>query len=1455
MRHPAQKGLDALDSYRYYCNRFLMNHCQWYKLKGVIMHLKVTKRVVSIVTVVAVVSLGLASILALPRLAGAASSASPTDLQTRHFHLYDGSTVTLSPDGMGVITDAQGRNPRPFATVLPQGISPLGDVPGPSDAALVRQLSLPSHVGATGDILVALTSAVFDGQPVAHGPGPHARAAHTTDAHVNAALHKVGATAASPLFGGVPGQSLAALTQAARVKIGSQTVDLGSVYVVHVAGMSSPQAAQVLATTPGVSYAEPDEYVSTMDTNPVPLPGWAPGAATNSNRQQLAQTASSDLPTNFGLVSSMQSYLNANGVDLMGGYSEIQQRLHELPGHGEIITNVSLGDLTDQAMVNAGDGYVSYFGPTTTVINGQRYLDYPSLPLIPTYTVSPAGTVDPLGTVEKVDPYLGEVLLDFSMMAPLPDGQQRTGAQGSGVTDLLGIAPGASYRLVEPQQPTFANIAAAMLAAAQQQPKPDVITASLGFGTDGIGFPGRYLEDDPMMRSVVAAIVQQYGITVTISANDGTRLYTPAPVGPDGGSTPTNLPRHGEHPTSVADDATSTTPSIVPDSGAIAVGGTTLDDTVAVPPQAGGPLAHNGTFAETRLDGATDFSSGFGTRIDVSAPSDNIAALMHQCLNFGQCSPSDAVTVLSGGTSASAPMTAAVVADLLQVGKATNHPLTPESVRALLEQTGRAVPTQPQVDQQLHVGPQVDMTAAVESLFNAYGGPAIVRLSTAHRTTIGGAGAKFIEMTNPDAIDLQGPLDLFGNGTGEGLVGPITIGIDATGIPQSMPATYELVVNGHSFPSSTPSIRLTPTELLTAAGLPVVSTTSRTIQVTAQIRVGNGIIASKSESLTFGPSDGTHVMAPAPVASPVVPAGSDVQVHYDLTGVTGLNNPQLLVSAINHWSPFAAPLYRVGYSTPLTGTSGTVTVPASAFAAGGGVYGLVIEQNPNRRTAGAVASIRVEGSTARNRPAAPALTASGAAFGYTVSVTRAAPDFQVAWDASNVAGATGASLEISAPGPTIYNLLNTFTNQNGTARDDNGGDTGSVAMVPLSGVSGTATLDATKLGINSSLHYTVRIVATNGNHIVGQASPVSSLEYDDGLAPGGAVVTSFDIHPGGVSTVSTATVGANGNPVASGLYSYSPTSGLYGATYADDPTGQNVYLSLGSDSSNGHILAEKTSWLGSGQDVVTYDATGHQVNDASIDGSTGYWLVGGRMDSTRHRLVMLGWRGSDYADTLLPIDTSTGQVGSPVVVDNGTISRAFYRYLDVDQSTGQVTLAGSLVGDLCVIRHSGYTTVNLDTGQSTPRTTPNRCLTGVASDQAGHAELTVGPLYSFPMLPQGGLQVANETDGSTGSVTPLGANSPLFPVVDPVHGLLVVGFLAGKNYRTDNNGMSGVGVYDLHTGQRVAYMSGFNLFPAVYGFPDNVGSTLTWQGIQLDPTTRTGWTYGPYGDQVQQFHY
>ncbi len=1411
-----------------------------------------------------------------PAQATAAPSTGPvpgSEGQVQKFTLYDGSKVEIGPDGIGWRTDANGQHGRPFAAIGPQAASALGDQPVPNKDSLISKLSTGPRTGATpGEVLIVLSSGTVDGAALPSPKGHRLRAAHTTDGRVNAALRAVGAQSAESLFTRVPAARLGSLNAAATARLGGGALDLARAYRVHVTGMSSNAAARQLRSTPGIAYAAPDYYVSTFATDPVPLPGWvstaagqaagpAPSTASSSPAPQSAVAAPA-LPDNFGLQSSLQSYLNAGGVDLAGAYSDIAHRFGQIPGQGEIITNVSLGDLTDQSMAEAGDGYVRYFGPTTVVDGGQRYLDYPSLPRIPTYTADMSAGLDPLGRVEGVDPYLGEVLLDFSVMSPLPHDRQRPGAVGVGPTDLLGIAPGAQYRLVEPQQPTYANILTAMVAAAQQSPKPDVITASLGFGTDGLGFAGRYLEDDPLIRSVVAGLVQQDGIVVTISANDGTRMYTPAAVGPDGGSTPTNLAGPTDTPTTISDDTMSTTPSLVPDTGAIDVGGTTLDDTLAVPPQSGSPLSRTGTFAETRLDGSANFSSGFGTRVNVSAPSDNIAALMHAPGG----GPTSVLPVLSGGTSASAPMTAAAAADVLQAARLTGHPMKPEAVRALLEQTGRAVPTQPQVDRNLHVGPQIDVTRAVESVLGGAQSspPAVVRVSVAHRVAIGGAGATFVEATNPADINLAGPSDLFGGQTGEGLVGPVTIGLDATGVPHDGPVTYVLRVGSREFDSATPAIRVMPAELLAAAGEPLVSSASRSVDVTVQIRRGpQEVLASAKQTLTFGPTDGTHEMAPAPVVSPVVDLGKPVQVHYDLRGIREhdsigralLHDPELIVSSIDHWSPFAAPMYRIAYSAPLTGSSGTVTVPASVFAAGGGVYGVAVLQNSQAKLVGAVASFRVAGGTADQRPPAPTLATGGAVLGHQVTVSRAAASFQMHWDAHTVAGATGAMMEISAPGPTIYGLYRTFTNHNGTRRDDNGVDSGSVYWAALPSLAGTATFNPAKLGLTSSLHYNVRIIATHAGKVIGQASPTSSLEYDDGLAPDGATVDDFDINPSGTATVATSTAEPNGPPSASAIYRYTPATGTYGATYAQDTSG-NAYFVYGSDPSQHRLIAAEYPWSGSQQHLLTYDTvSGKQVADVPIALSSEN-LIGARVDSQRHRAAILAWSGPIGTDAVIPVDTATGMPGTPVPADNGAPRSRFYRMLDIDRSTGKVDLVGSLTGDLCVIRPSGFTTVDLDKSAATAMTPLNRCDTGVASDQAGHAEVTVGPLYSYPMLPAARLQQVNEDGSQAGELRSLNARSPLFPIVDSVHHVLVVGFLGGSDYQVNNNGMSAVGVYDLRTGAQLSLSERFNFLATAFnGMAANMGTLVNERGIQLDPVTRTAWTYGPYGTQVQQFSY
>lgn len=91
-------------------------------------------------------------------------------------------------------------------------------------------------------------------------------------------------------------------------------------------GKTAGEAAKVLRSTPGIAYAAPDYYVSTFATDPAPLPGWvssaagqvarhAPAAPVTAGGSPPSPSAQSQpaavLPDNYGLQSSLQSYLNA----------------------------------------------------------------------------------------------------------------------------------------------------------------------------------------------------------------------------------------------------------------------------------------------------------------------------------------------------------------------------------------------------------------------------------------------------------------------------------------------------------------------------------------------------------------------------------------------------------------------------------------------------------------------------------------------------------------------------------------------------------------------------------------------------------------------------------------------------------------------------------------------------------------------------------------------------------------------------------------------------------------------------------------------------------------------------------------------------------------------------------------------------------------------------------------
>lgn len=247
--------------------------------------------------------------------------------QTYSFTLYDGSRVTVGTDGLGTITEAAGRHSRPFATAAPQGISALGDQPGPDRTELIRRLSTrrPGR-GSPGDVVLVLTSGAVDGAATKGSHGQPLRAAHTTDPRVNAVLHAVGATTADDLSGTVPGDAPRAATAAGQDAGG---VDLSRAYVVHVTGTDADRAARALRGTPGVAYAEPDSWVSTFDARPVPLPSWATragaAAATTTPSGATAAPSTPSGATTFGDRGIQLDPATRTGWTFGPGDSQVQQ--------------------------------------------------------------------------------------------------------------------------------------------------------------------------------------------------------------------------------------------------------------------------------------------------------------------------------------------------------------------------------------------------------------------------------------------------------------------------------------------------------------------------------------------------------------------------------------------------------------------------------------------------------------------------------------------------------------------------------------------------------------------------------------------------------------------------------------------------------------------------------------------------------------------------------------------------------------------------------------------------------------------------------------------------------------------------------------------------------------------------------------------------------------------------
>lgn len=891
-----------------------------------------------------------------------------------------------------------------IAAAVPVRAAALGPAAGP----LARSgPSTPAPAGQVnpGSLLVAFRAPVSTAGArvrttvaAARAAGLDPTLADRGENQVNRVLGAVRASAVRRLFTNIPGEALRAARDRAQHATGTRLIDLSQVYqVVFDPRQDTAGAVAALTSSPLVDTAMPDYRYQTPRREPSVGVPFAPVAAL-APYGPAEQPAAAGLPPNYGYATDAQSYHDAASNNITGAMVQVAQRFHQQPGQGETITNLSLGTVDDSS---------------TVVEHGQRYLEQQGFPRIPVYlshqacapgpdsSQNCAVTLDGNAVNTKADEGdLGEVMLDFSVLAPPPRGDGRVvNPQPPGqLGELLGAAYGANYRLVNPLTNSTPDFFASWLGSAfLQTPKPSVITASIGNGLHDGGFPDDFFESQRMIHDIVTTLVNGRDIFVAISSGDGQSAKDAAGP-PNGLSGPYELAPPGMTPPDLdgsVNDPNYTylwtnEPRYIADSGALSAGGVTLNDIFNNSPtnaRISSRTRHEQATTETRWTGQQNFHSGNGPRVNVAAPADDVVFLNPvQDKEKKPVSPIAVRPELIGGTSAACPEIAAAAAVVHQVSRLTGHELNPRQIRDMLTRTGHQV-TPPAADRSgLGVGVRLDETAAVDQVLadaGQRGGTQLIRMTVAQRKAVpypSGYGRGFYSDTPQDAfahtarIDLgQGLSEDSSNtkeevtGSGDNLNAPITFALDVASPGQHAAFGWQLALGSRrvAVPSvdhdpSLPYLRLLPQEIFTLLGAPLTAPQDRVVEVTGSV-AGQSIV----ERVTFaGQKQATYGHARAPVFQPLVrphrpnlaasllaaalgsprPAASVVSVGYDLRGLRGVDGGELLVSDIDRAVPRAFPDTDVAaHGTPikLPALVGTVDVPASALN-GAGVYGLAL---------------------------------------------------------------------------------------------------------------------------------------------------------------------------------------------------------------------------------------------------------------------------------------------------------------------------------------------------------------------------------------------------------------------------------------------------------------------------------------------------------------------------------
>jgi hypothetical protein len=457
---------------------------------------------------------------------------------------------------------------------------------------------------------------------------------------------------------------------------------------------------------------------------------------------------------------------------------------------------------------------------------------------------------------------------------------------------------------------------------------------------------------------------------------------------------------------------------------------------------------------------------------------------------------------------------------------------------------------------------------------------------------------------------------------------------------------------------------------------------------------------------------------------------------------------------------------------------------------------------------------------------------------------------RVSWNVANVSGADGAIIEVGTPGPVVLGTENTFNNPNGSLRDNNGHDFGSVFSATVSGTSGSTTLSAQAAGLTAAMDHVVRVIATRAGTPVGEASDVSTV-VRDGVRPadGGFVNDGFGIDPRGTTGFITSGQHDAAGNFESTVETFDQTSYAIKATAATSTAPLHTFQTTGWGVWGGGVGLVGDADLAAGQ-FASY----HVLNPVSGGTLGAAWTP-----PSGGNAVLAATNQVDANGAFLYRDPSTGKW--PIFTSN-IPANTFSAQFDTSAALAGLGFAGLGGFDENTTTRTGVglfadftqgcsqsdtiLTTNLATGTSSSFTGvgtggfPNNIAVDSTTNRAAVVDSCAVTLQIYDLAARTGT-VVSLPSGLSGTGFPgeyLGADSQ--------HGLFLVQRASGGDVGFNNNALSQVLVYN-EQGQLVSTLEKNNIF----GIPLN-GAI---HNLQVDPVRRIAYSFGPGFQQLQPLPY